>query len=116
MENLKTSGKNLKDDISEYLDTSFHLFMIEVTRKSVNITSSGIVLAAIVILILFVLLFSGLGLGWWLGLTLNSMLAGFCIVAGAYAVMATMMWIFRKNIFKPFVRNILIRKIYKTYG
>jgi hypothetical protein len=112
MEDLKSHGTNLKDDVIEYIDTSFRLFKIEVTGKSVNITSSGIVFITVVILFLFVLLFSGIGLGWWLGRTMNNMLSGFCIIAGIYAILGAVIWVFRKGVFKPIVRNILIRKIY----
>jgi hypothetical protein len=65
------------------------------------------------VLALFFLLFISIGLGWWLGEKLQSMGAGFCIIAAFYAFLSIILLAFRKNYILPLIRNSIIRKVYE---
>jgi small neutral amino acid transporter SnatA (MarC family) len=64
------------------------------------------------VLSIFVLFFGSLGIGWWLGEELQSMIGGFGIVAGFYLLLIGIMMAFRKQII-PSIQNTIIRKIYE---
>jgi hypothetical protein len=88
-----------------------------ITIKIVEQTSIGASVSIIGLLSLvmasFVLLFTGLGLAWWLGNSMNNMMAGFFIVGGIYAVIFAILLLTSKKFLMPRIRNLIIKKIYE---
>jgi hypothetical protein len=113
MEDLKNKAENLTDHISDYVETYIKLTVLKATDKATGFASNSVSFILISMFAFFVLLFSGIGLGLWIGQKLENMLAGFCIIAGFYALLATVILVFRKNLIMPFIRNIIIRKTYE---
>lgn len=113
MENLKDKAENLTEHVNQYLETAFKILTIQMTKKTVNVASSSFITVCISILSLFALLFSGLGLSWWLGSLLHSMVGGLFIVAGFYVFLLMMVIILKKKYIFPVIRNYLIKSFYE---
>jgi len=62
---------------------------------------------------MFTLFFLGLGFGWFLGEKLNSVFAGYAIVATFFVILIILMLAIRKNVVFPFIRNLVIKRIYE---
>jgi hypothetical protein len=113
MENLKDKAEELTEDIGEYIETYYNLKVLQLTNKVAGVASVSMATLLICISSFFFLLFLGIGLGWWIGEALHNMVAGFCIVAGVYALLTLLVLAMRKNVILPMIRNIIIRKAYE---
>lgn len=87
------------------------------TMRMVEHTSLGIAASIIgitsLLVGLFILLFVGFGLAWWLGEYVQNMKLGFFVVAGGYALIFTSVLLTSKKILLPRIRNRIIKKIYE---
>lgn len=113
MEDLKNKAENLTGHINQYLETAYKILVLQMTKKTVNFASSGFIAVFISILSLFVLLFSGLGLSWWIGSLVHSVVGGFFIVAGIYVLLISTLILLKKKYIFPLVRNLLIKALYE---
>lgn len=113
METIKDKAEELTDDIGDYIETYYKLKVLQLTDKAANVASVSLASIIVSVLAFFLLLFLGLGLGWWIGERLQNMVAGFCIVAGVYAVLILIVLVLRKNLILPYIRNVIIRKAYE---
>ena len=84
--------------------------IVEHTSIGASISIVGIITLLIVV---FVLIFSGLGAAWWIGDTMNNMKAGFFIVGGFYTLILIGVLATAKSFIIPNVRNMIIKKIYE---
>jgi len=112
-ENLKDKAHDLTEDIGDYLETYYQLKVLQITDKAANVASISMASLVVIVLMVFMFLFLGIALGLWIGEALHSLVAGFSIVAGTYAVLALVVIGLRKNVIQPFIRNSIIKK---TYG
>lgn len=96
--------------------------MVETCRKLVNIRlvenaavggSVSIVGVLLLIVSVFVFLFTGLGAAWWIGDTMQNMKAGFFIVGGFYMLVLIILLLTASSVILPWLRNIIVRKIYE---
>jgi len=110
---IKEDTKDLLDNVTDYLNTYYHLITVTVAQKGIDIASGAINAVILTILGLFCFGFISLGLGWWLGNLFNDRAAGFFLVAGLYLVIIAAIIIMRKKLILPFLRNLLTRKIYE---
>ena len=112
MEELKEKTADLADHVEDLANTFYRLTVVKVTEKTSTMVS-GIVVAIILgALGLFVLLFAGCALAWWLGNLVDSRVGGFLLAAGLFLIVMVVIALLRKNTIFPFIRNIIIRKIY----
>jgi hypothetical protein len=109
-----------KKDSDTWIDNASEL--VENYRKLISIrviehTSQGISISIVGILVLvvavFVLLFTGLGSAWWLGERLNNMKAGFFIIGGLYLLMLLIIIATSRKVWIPHIRNLIIKIIYE---
>jgi hypothetical protein len=112
MEDLKNKAETLTDHVGDYVELYYKLIVLNATEKATGIASVSITSIVVGILSLFVLFFASLGVGWWLGEELQSMIGGFGIIAGFYLLMITIMLAFRNQIV-PSIQNSIIKKIYE---
>lgn len=112
MEDLKNKAETLTDHVGDYVELYYKLIVLNATEKATGFASVSITSIIVGILSLFVLFFASLGVGWWLGEELQSMIAGFGIIAGFYLLMIAIMMAFRKQII-PSIQNSIIKKIYE---
>ena len=106
------SSDNLADNVMDLLETYYKLTLVNITDKVSGVASSVVTFIGIFIIGIFVVLFTGLALGTWLGQLLNSAIAGYFLVAGLFLLVMVMIWLFRKKLLSGF-RNFIIRKVYE---
>lgn len=114
MDELKTKAGDLTDSISDYIQTYYKLTLLNVADKSTTLGASVMAALVVAFLGIFVLLFSGIALGIWLGHLLENEALGYLLVAGLYLLLIVLIVILRKNLVFPFVRNKLINKLYES--
>lgn len=113
MAELKERADDLLEHAGDYIETYYKLGLLKVTEKSTAAGSSVIAALLLTILFIFFALFIGLGLAWWIGGMLDSIIAGYFIVAGIYLLIIVCVLAMRKKVIDPFVRNYLVKKIYE---
>ncbi|MDQ3844214.1 MAG: phage holin family protein [Bacteroidota bacterium] len=112
MEELKTSARNLKEHVSEYAKTYAELIKAKTTQGASNAAASAAVMIAATFFSIFFLSFLFLGLAWWIGTALDSPAAGFFIVAGLFLLIVVLLFVLRKKVIIPMIRNALIASVY----
>jgi apolipoprotein N-acyltransferase len=113
MAEIKSKAEDLAEHAGDYFETQFKLAALNVTDKATGMASQSFTFAVVAILALFVLLFLGLGLSWWIGRVINNIVGGFFIVAGVYVFLIALLLLLRKSVIAPAIRNFLIARIYE---
>lgn len=113
MEDLKSKAGNLTDSISDYVQSSYKLTLLNAADKATGIAASTLAMVVIAFLGVFVLLFAGIALGVWLGNLLDSPALGYLLVAAFFTLMILIIVAMRKRIVFPLIRNKLINKLYE---
>jgi hypothetical protein len=112
MEELKAKTEKLTTHVGELLDTYYQLTVANLTQKAAR-TAGGLFIFIISCFIaLCVLFFIGIGLSIWVGDLLNNAAAGYFIVAGFYLLLLGVFYWLRKSVVLPFIRNLIVSKIY----
>jgi len=111
---IQNRAKTLTDDVGELLDLYYKLASVTVTEKASNAAAVSITFSILISFAMFTLLFAGLGIGWYLGEVLNSVLAGYAIVSGFFFVMILLTVLVRKSYIFPLIRNTIIKKLYES--
>src|SRR5687767_7057307 len=91
MEREGKSGERLVDVGGDLIEAYRDLITIKIVEHTSLGASVSVVGLLSLVLAMFILLFTGLGLAWWLGEYLNNMKAGFFIVGGAYTLIFTIL-------------------------
>jgi hypothetical protein len=112
-EGVKEKTRQLTDHIGDLAESYYKLGVLNVTDKAAVITSLTLTVLAVTGLAMFVLLFLGAGLGWWLGTKLQNMPAGFSLVAGIFILLIGLLLLLRRQVLLPLIRNAIIRKVYE---
>jgi hypothetical protein len=110
---IQQKARTVTDDVGELLELYYKLGVLAVTEKASSAISASISVMIVLFLVMFSMLFAGLGISWYLGEKLHSMLAGYLIVAGIFAVLIGIILSIRKSMLFPFLRNTIIKKIYE---
>ena len=84
--------------------------IVEHTSIGASISIVGIISLLIVV---FVLFFSGMGVAWWIGDQMNNVKAGFFIVGGFYTLVLIILLATAKPFLIPGLRNMIIKKMYE---
>lgn len=104
--------EGLVDHAEDFARTYIKLAKAKATQKAANAASAIFNGVLLVVFAFFMMLFIGLGLAWWLGDVLNSRAGGFLLMAGIYLVLIGTIAALRKTLIYPFIRNIVVKKIY----
>jgi hypothetical protein len=104
IEKIKETARRLVDNYRDLVK----LNAVEHTSLAASWSSLGV---ALLIFLVFALLFAGLGSAWWLGEAMNNLKAGFFIVAGFYLLIVIAAALSAKKVI-PGLRNIFIRMMY----
>lgn len=113
MENIEQTTEKLVKHVGGYVETYTQLAIVNVTQKATGVISLGVVILVSCFLSLFILFFAGLGTAWWLGDLLNNRVAGYFIVGGVFALIMIILFFIRKAVIYPFVRNMIVSKVYE---
>ena len=113
LKNLKDRAENVIGHFSDLADTYYKLGLVKATKLATNVVSG--LLAGIVTLFLFIitLFFIGMGLAWWLANLLNSIPAGFFIVAGVFILLIVLLIVLRRKIVFPFLKKAILKRLYE---
>jgi hypothetical protein len=103
----------LFSEARHYVDTRTELLKLKVADKTSDIVSSTISGIIITLAILFFFSFLNIGVALWIGASIGSIYSGFFIVAGFYALVALIIYIFRDSWLKSPVSNAIVRKFFK---
>ncbi|MBL0745101.1 hypothetical protein [Chryseolinea lacunae] len=112
MEEQKKPTEKIVDAAGDLFDAYRNLLtvrIVEQTSLGASVSILGIVTMTVVV---FILLFAGVGTAWWVGEALNNMKAGFFIVGGFYSLVLIIILLTARNFILPNIRNLLIKKMY----
>lgn len=113
MEEGKKSGEKILDLAGDMVENYRNLITLKVIEQSSRVGSVSIMGIIMLVVSVFVLLFVGLGFGWWLGESLGNIKAGFFIVGGAFAIILVVLILISKKMLLPALRDMIIKKIYE---
>ncbi|HTF19675.1 MAG TPA: hypothetical protein VK658_16495 [Chryseolinea sp.] len=102
----------LIDAVGDMVETYRRLVNVRIVENAAVGGSLSIVGVLLLVMGVFVLLFSGLGAAWWIGDALQNMKAGFFIVGGFYLFILAILLLTASSVILPWLRNIIVRKIY----
>ena len=106
-----SSLKSLIEQSHDYLETRIDLVKLKTVDKSSDVLSSAAAAVTIALAILFFLLMASIGVAIYVGYLINSLYAGFFIVAGFYALLIFILYAGRKQWIKMPVYNSIVKKI-----
>jgi hypothetical protein len=113
MEHLKEKTVDLADHVEDFADTFYKLTVIKATEKATNVTAGVLAVAVVAILGLFVIMFGGIALCWWLGNLVNSRALGFLLGAVFFLIVMVVIVMLRKQIVFPYIRDLILRKAHE---
>jgi len=97
-----------KEIIRDYVDTRAELFKLQAVRMAARTVSMLAVVGIVAMLALFVVLFLGMSLSFWLSAVLNNQVAGFAITGGLFVLLLAIVILLRKPLFlNPLVKAII---------
>jgi len=97
-----------KEMIRDYVDTRAELFKLQAVRMAARTVSMLAVVGIVAMLALFVVLFLGMSLSFWLSAVLNNQVAGFAITGGLFVLLLAIVILLRKPLFlNPLVKAII---------
>lgn len=113
MENIATNLGKLYDKAEQYSRTSMELIKLNAIDKSSDVISSLAVVTTLAFIVAIFTLFINLGLALLIGSALGDYAMGFFIVSGFYVLVGIILYIFRKNLIKIPIDNIVVGKLMK---
>jgi len=104
---------SIVDAAGDLIETYRNLITVRIVEHTSMGASISIVGVITLLIVVFVLLFSGMGAAWWIGDQMHNMKAGFFIVGGFYTLLLIILLVTAKPYLIPNLRNMIIRKIYE---
>ena len=105
--------ESLIEKVTEFGQTSFELVKLKAIEKSVDVISSLIPNAIVLVTLASFLVFLNLGIAFWLGEILNNSFYGFFIVAGFYGIVGIIFHFFIHNWMKKRIGNHIVKQLLK---
>jgi hypothetical protein len=112
MENIKTKAADLTNHVEEIVQTYYDLARVNLAQAGARAISRAIIFFTLAGLFLCILLLLGIGLALLAGRLLHNPAAGYFSVALLYIVLLVVLYMLRRKIVFPVIRNIVVRKIY----
>ena len=113
MNHEKIDTEKWVDNAADLLESYRDLISIRIIEHSSLGISISVIGILSLILVVFVLLFVGLGTAWWIGEYVGNMKAGFFIVGGAYTLIFGILLATSQKVLIPRIRNLIIKKMYE---
>ncbi|WP_205511701.1 hypothetical protein [Longitalea arenae] len=114
MDNFNTKAANLVNHVQDIAQTYYDLARINVAQAGSKAISRAIIFFLLTGLVLCVFLLAGIGLSLYLGILLKNPAAGYFTAAFIYFLLVMVLYLLRRKIVFPFIRDIIVRKIYDT--
>lgn len=113
MNDNQTPIEALFEKAEDYSKTTLELFKLNAIDKTAEIVSSlAVRLAILLAVVLFVLVFN-IGVALWIGELLGKTYYGFFVVAGIYALITILLYLFRNRWIRYPVSNAIITQMLK---
>jgi len=113
MEENKKGSEKLVGAVADWVETYRNLMGVRIVEHTSTGASVSFLSALTLLVIVFILLFLGLGAAWWIGEQMDNMKAGFFIVGGVYGAVLIIILAIAKKVLIPGIRNLIIKKIYE---
>ena len=113
MDDNKTVAGKLIENAGDIVETTYRLVVLKVVDKATSILSSALAGLTFFVIGFFVVLFLGIGTAIWIGEAMNNAKAGYFITGGIFLLIILIIYIFRKKLIFPFLKNSLIKKFYE---
>lgn len=113
IEERKELIEDLYDKVEEYVKTNIQLAKFKAVDKLAEVVGSIVVQVTLIIFAFFFLMMLNMGIAFWLGDVLGATYYGFLIVAGFYAFLLIVFYVFRNSILKTPISNSIISQILK---
>jgi len=113
MEENKKGSEKIVGAVADWVETYRNLMgvkVVEHTSLGASVSLFGVLTTLVIV---FILLFLGLGAAWWIGEQLDNMKAGFFIVGGVYGMVLIIILAMAKKVLIPGIRNLIIKTIYE---
>jgi len=112
VEDPQTEIEQLSDHLREYVSIRRELFELKLWDKLFGTSATAIAWIAIVFLGIISFFLLTAGLAWWIGTLIGKVYLGFLIVAGAFGLLATILYfgrdrIIQKPITDRFIENLV---------
>lgn len=113
---FKEIVEDLTDNTQVFVRSNIKVLQLEIYERTTNLISSGISVAIIVVLGLFILFFLNFGIAQFIGEQLGRPSFGYLIVAGFYLV-ALIVFLILKKVFnrKNQIKNAILRTVSKEH-
>lgn len=105
--------EDLFERVEEYAKTNVELVKLKATDKAAEVVSSLVAQIAVVVLAFFFILMINIGIAFWIGDAMGRTHYGFFVVAGFYALITIVLFIFRNDLIKTPISNSIIEQVLK---
>ncbi len=105
--------EHLVSKAGDLAETKAELWKLKTVNKVSESVASIISKITIVVLIGLALIIFSLGAAFWLGAVMNNLYYGFFIVGGFYLLLGILVHVFRRELIKKPISNIIIDRIIK---
>jgi hypothetical protein len=109
MEDYTKLIEPLIEKATEYSKTVYELVKLKIIDKSLDVVSSLITHYVVLILALLFVVFSSVGLSFWLGEILGKIYYGFFVSGAFYFTIAIVLHFFLRKPFKRLISNFIIK-------
>jgi hypothetical protein len=111
---MESAVKNIEvlyEKAKEYTQTTIELYKLIAVEKTAEVLASLLFRIAFLCLAAFFILFSSIGLGFYLGELLHSTAIGFLLVSFVYLILAILLYSFRDKWIKAPISNLIIKEL-----
>lgn len=108
-----TTIATLFERAGDYSNSTIELLKLNAVDKSADVVSSLVSRLAILLTVALSLLIINIGIALWIGKLLGDSFYGFFFIGGFYAILATLLYIFRHPWLKYPVSNSIIKQLLK---
>jgi len=112
MDNLKTKAADLSNHVEEIVQTYYNLARVNVAQIGARAISRAIIFFMLAGGFLCIFLLLGIGIALFVGKMLHNPAAGYFITALLYILILAILYLLRRKIVFPIIRNLVVRKIY----
>lgn len=114
MEKVATNMELLIEKAQDYTKTSIELLKLNAIDKTADITADITFRLAFGLVVAIFSLFINISISLYIGKLIGENYLGFLIVSGFYLILAIILFIFRSNLIKTPITNLVIKKLLET--
>ncbi len=113
MEEEKSTTKKIYEQVEQYAKTSIELYKLKATQTVANSFAAVATGFVLWVLLSMFLLFVSIAAGFYFGEVLGGWHYGFFLVAGFYALIAVIIYIYRVKCLKENIADFIVKQIFK---